>query len=95
MPEFNDTTDAAAGLAKRRQISISGRVQGVWFRGWTQQEAVSRGLDGCVRNRFDGSVEALFAGPPALVDEMVALCHGGPRFADVQNVEASPDEPPW
>ena len=51
---------------------ISGRVQGVWFRAWTVEQAEMLGLDGWVRNRSDGSVEALFAGPrAALVDSVM------------------------
>ena len=52
--------------------SISGTVQGVWFRAWTMQEARGARLDGWVRNRRDGDVEALFAGPADQVDDMIA-----------------------
>ena len=45
------------------RVVIEGRVQGVWFRAWTVEAASGRGLDGWVRNRRDGTVEALFAGP--------------------------------
>jgi acylphosphatase len=40
-------------------VLIHGRVQGVWFRGWTEEQALARGLDGWVRNRVDGTVEAM------------------------------------
>ncbi|MEX0808199.1 MAG: acylphosphatase [Dongiaceae bacterium] len=66
---------------------IAGKVQGVWFRAWTVDEATKRGLRGWVRNRKDGSVEALFAGDPAKVDTMVAACREGPPLAKVENVE--------
>ena len=53
---------------KAVKVRILGRVQGVWFRAWTAEEATRRGLAGWVRNRRDGSVEAFFAGAAALVD---------------------------
>jgi len=71
---------------KSVRVRIEGRVQGVWFRAWTSQEAVRRGLRGWVRNRADGSVEAHFAGPSALVDEMVAACRTGPPHARVEGL---------
>ncbi|MDZ4735648.1 MAG: acylphosphatase [Rhodospirillaceae bacterium] len=67
---------------------ISGKVQGVWFRAWTIEEAAKRDLRGWVRNRKDGSVEALFAGDPARVDAMLAACRKGPPLAKVENVES-------
>ena len=72
------------------QVLVTGRVQGVWYRGWTVEEASRRGLDGWVRNRADGSVEAVFAGPKDAVDEMVAACHRGPPSARVERVTAEP-----
>ncbi len=76
-------------------VRISGRVQGVWFRAWTEQQAAAIGLDGWVRNRRDGTVEALFAGEDALVDQMVAACHEGPPAArvDVVRVVPATDDP--
>ncbi len=73
-----------------RQVRIEGRVQGVWYRGWTIEQASGRGLAGWVRNRRDGSVEALFAGPEAIVEEMVALCREGPPAARVTAVTVRP-----
>lgn len=72
---------------KAVRVLIKGRVQGVWFRAWTKQEAESLGLDGWVRNRADGRVEAVFAGPPAAVDAMVEACRRGPSAARVGHVE--------
>ena len=69
-----------------RQIRVNGRVQGVGYRVSLQDEARKRGVSGWVRNRSDGSVEALFAGPPTVVAEMVALCRHGPPSARVENV---------
>ncbi len=68
------------------QISVTGRVQGVGYRAFVEAEAVARGLSGWVRNRRDGSVEALFSGEAALVGEMLAACARGPRFAAVEAV---------
>ena len=53
-----------------RQVMISGRVQGVGYRAWVEHRARTHGLEGWVRNRRDGSVEALFAGPADVVSEM-------------------------
>ena len=77
-----------------RHVRIEGRVQGVWFRGWTVEEARRRGLDGWVRNRRDGSVEAVFAGPAEAVDAMIAACHTGPSSARVDRVHAMPSSEP-
>lgn len=69
---------------------VTGRVQGVWFRGWTKREAQRLGLRGWVRNAPDGSVEALLAGPAAQVSAMVAALHRGPEFARVSAVKTAP-----
>jgi len=66
---------------------ITGRVQGVFFRAWTDRTAKELGLKGFVRNRRDGSVEALFAGPAAQVNEMLTRCRSGPPDARVEHVE--------
>ncbi len=77
-----------------RRVVISGRVQGVWFRGWTVEEAGLRALDGWVRNRRDGTVEALFAGPEETVEAMLAACRIGPPHADVDRVAVEPADDP-
>jgi acylphosphatase len=69
---------------------ISGKVQGVWYRAWTEEQARKRGLAGWVRNRNDGTVEALFAGPAEKVDDMVKACHQGPPHARVAGVAVTP-----
>jgi acylphosphatase len=77
------------------QVMIRGRVQGVGYRAWVEHTASTSGLEGWVRNRRDGSVEALFAGPPKLVADMVALCRHGPPSSHVDSVTsetASVDE---
>ena len=69
------------------RLRITGRVQGVWFRGWTIDQARELGLDGWVRNRRDGSVEMVVAGEEEAVREMIELCHGGPPAARVERIE--------
>ncbi len=76
------------------RVVIEGRVQGVWFRGWTEREARRRGLDGWVRNLPDGTVEALFAGSEAEVRAMVAACRQGPPAARVTAIHEFPSTPP-
>ena len=70
-----------------RHVSIRGRVQGVGYRAWTEYTALERGLQGWVRNRRDGSVEALFVGPSDVVAAMVAICNDGPPGAQVETVD--------
>ena len=72
---------------KSVRLAIRGRVQGVSYRDWTVSEATARGLDGWVRNRSDGSVEAFVSGPAAAVDEMAEACRRGPRAARVTEIE--------
>jgi acylphosphatase len=77
-----------------RQVMITGRVQGVGYRAWVDHQARNHNLEGWVRNRRDGSVEALFAGPEEIVSEMVAACRRGPSSSRVDSVReegASPD----
>jgi acylphosphatase len=71
-----------------RSVVISGRVQGVGFRAWTEHVALRRGLEGFVRNRRDGTVEALFAGPEEAVAAMIEDCRRGPPGARVDGLEA-------
>jgi acylphosphatase len=66
---------------------VTGRVQGVWFRDSCRTEARAAGVNGFVRNRGDGAVEAEFEGPRACVDRMVAWCRTGPPRARVDRVE--------
>ena len=67
-------------------VIIRGRVQGVGYRAWVEYQATASQLEGWVRNRRDGSVEALFAGPPKAVAEMIALCRHGPPSSRVEAV---------
>jgi len=77
----------------RAHVIVSGRVQGVWFRGTARQEALARGLSGWVRNRPDGTVEAVFEGSRRAVESMVAWCYRGPRLARVESVQVRWEEP--
>ncbi|HVV43098.1 MAG TPA: acylphosphatase [Nitrobacter sp.] len=76
-----------------RHIMIRGRVQGVGFRYWTTCEAIKLGLTGWVRNRRDGAVEAVFAGPADVVAEMIGRCRQGPSSARVDRVDDLPSAP--
>jgi acylphosphatase len=71
-------------------VTIRGRVQGVGYRYWLGQQAMARGLEGWVRNRRDGSVEALFAGPADGVLAMIAACRRGPASSRVEAVAEEP-----
>lgn len=84
----------AGAPVKAVRVRIEGRVQGVWYRGWTVDEAKRRHLDGWVRNRSDGSVEALFSGPKRDVNAMLEACWQGPPAAKVSAVHPRPAEPP-
>jgi acylphosphatase len=76
------------------RVIVAGRVQGVWYRAWTTEEASELGLAGWVRNRRDGTVEAVFAGPAGDVDRMLALCRQGPPLAKVDAVTCRNDRSP-
>jgi acylphosphatase len=77
---------------KTVRLMIRGRVQGVSFRWWTVGEARQRSLNGWVRNRRDGSVEALVSGPVAAVDDLIEACRQGPSAARVTDIEIMPEE---
>jgi len=82
-------------LNVHRYVLIRGQVQGVGFRAWTEVTALERRLQGWVRNRRDGSVEALFTGLETDVSAMIEECRYGPSGARVDFVdqrEAEPDE---
>ncbi len=70
-----------------RHVTMRGRVQGVGYRAWVERQAIVRGLEGWVRNRRDGSVEAVFAGPEDVVSNVIASCRRGPPSARVDGVE--------
>jgi acylphosphatase len=77
-----------------RHLTIRGRVQGVGYRAWVEHRARAHGLEGWVRNRQDGSVEAVLAGPDHEVADFIDRCRRGPSTARVEAVEdeaAGPD----
>ena len=67
-------------------IQVSGRVQGVWYRGWTVRRATELGLIGWVRNRQDGSVEVLAVGPNETIEKLLVACRRGPPAARVDEI---------
>lgn len=77
----------------RRRVLVHGRVQGVFFRDSTREEAQRRGVSGWVSNRSDGAVEAVFEGPADAVQELVQFARTGPKRASVRDVEVR-EEPP-
>ena len=78
---------------KRVRVTVSGRVQGVFFRATCARLARDAGLGGFVRNLPDGRLEAAFEGEERAVDAMVDWCRQGPDLALVDSVEAVPEDP--
>jgi acylphosphatase len=76
-----------------RQVTVTGRVQGVGYRAWVEHRARAHALEGWVRNRRDGSVEALLAGPAEVVADVIARCRRGPSTARVDDVREEPGHP--
>ncbi len=80
-----------------KRVRIRGRVQGVGYRDWMIAEATRLGVHGWVRNRRDGSVEALVSGDSAAVGALLAACRAGPPLARVEAIvedfAAPPEEP--
>lgn len=72
---------------RRVRVLISGRVQGVFFRAYTKEEAKRLGLKGWVKNLPDGRVEALFEGEDEAVEKMIKWCHRGSPASKVEKVE--------
>ncbi len=77
----------------RRRVQVWGQVQGVFFRSSAQQTAASWGIEGWIRNLPDGSVEAVFEGGLEAVQALVAFCHNGSRWAKVDRIEVTEEEP--
>jgi acylphosphatase len=76
----------------RRRVKAHGKVQGVFFRDSTREQAQSRGVSGWVRNAEDGTVEAVFEGEAEDVDALVDFVRSGPGSADVDRVEVDEEE---
>lgn len=77
----------------RRRVTVHGRVQGVWFRDGTARLARAEGVAGWVRNRADGSVEAVLEGSSGAVEAVIDYCGSGPPSATVERVEVTDEEP--
>jgi acylphosphatase len=75
------------------RVTIGGDVQGVGYRAWMEMEARALGVRGWVRNRLNGDVEALFAGPPDAVEALCAACWRGPPQARVDKIEVVEADP--
>ena len=71
----------------RRRVVVHGHVQGVFFRETTRRLAQEHGVAGWARNTWEGTVEAVFEGPPKAVERLVDFVHRGPRGAAVERVE--------
>ena len=76
-------------------VIVSGRVQGVWFRGYTQRAASAAGVHGWVRNRPDGAVEALVEGEQSDVDHVEAALRRGPASSRVDEVRVEDAVPAY
>lgn len=72
------------------RLRIHGKVQGVWYRDWTVQAANALGLHGWVRNRADGTVEALVVGEETTIRQLIAQCHEGSPASKVSHIDEEP-----
>lgn len=79
---------------KARLLRIGGRVQGVGFRDWLLHEARRHGISGWVRNRADGTVEALLAGEEDALNAVLTACRRGPTLARVESIDEQFADPP-
>jgi acylphosphatase len=84
---------ATTGVRIRRRVRVLGRVQGVGYRESCRRRAERLGVAGTVRNRDDGSVEAVFEGDEVAVERMIAWSHQGPRHAQVRDVTVTVETP--
>lgn len=74
------------------RVIVRGKVQGVGFRAYTEMQALALRLDGWVRNRSDGTVEALLSGEPAVIERMLIALRVGPPHSAVTNVRSMPED---
>ena len=79
-------------MSQRLHILVKGRVQGVYFRVYTQKQAIKHGINGYVRNLEDGTVEIIAHGSPDAVQQLLTWCHKGPLLAKVTEVITKPVE---
>ena len=77
-------------MVLQARLTITGRVQGVGYRHWAMTTGRRLGLTGWVRNRTDGSVEALIVGEDAAIGAMIDACRRGPAMAQVDTVDIEP-----
>jgi acylphosphatase len=77
----------------RHRVIVHGFVQGVFFRDTVRRRAEAASVAGWVRNNADGTVEAVFEGESDQVERLVAFCREGPRGANVDRVEVTPEDP--
>ncbi|KAL1813224.1 hypothetical protein ACET3Z_023289 [Daucus carota] len=89
LTNMSDSSSNTSSI-KTVRVEVKGVVQGVFFRDWTVQNATQLGVNGWVRNRRDGSVEALFSGDSDKVDEMQQRCRRGPEHAVVTSFQCFP-----
>ncbi len=80
-------------MTVRKRVRAHGRVQGVFFRDSVRRAAESAGVAGWARNCADGTVEAVFEGPPEAVERLVELCRSGPGHAAVSRVDVEEEAP--
>lgn len=79
--------------SKSIHVVVRGRVQGVFYRKWTQGRARQLGVAGWIRNREDGTVEAVFSGASDAVDALVDACRAGPPAARVDGIDLAAADP--
>lgn len=80
-------------MITRVQLLIEGRVQGVCYRAFTQNQAIKLGLNGWVRNMYDGRVEAVLEGQRELIEQAILACKNGPSGARVTDVDITWERP--
>lgn len=90
---MSDEHESSVTEKRRHHLRITGRVQGVWFRAFTKEQADALALTGWVRNLPDGGVEACAEGSPAALAELRERCSRGPAAAQVEGVVCLADDP--
>ena len=80
-------------MVTARNVQVSGRVQGVFFRAWAAEQARALGVVGWVRNASDGSVEAHLEGDKHAVQQLIDQLHRGPPAARVERVDVQVADP--